>query len=257
MRPWCARGSDASREYNPPIVSLIPEFEQGRFTAETPVPTWGPILRRLEIASEWARSPVLDVGAGTGWLALHLAAWGFEVTASDFDERARENFQANAAIIGRDIPIAKENVSALTYADEQFESLFCISVLSYVEDLQGALAELRRVLRPGGIAVIGQLNSRGSYALLNDRDPRTLFRRNRYRGDIRQDVEHFHTPGWWEREFAMRFTVVKVIPLEIFSPVIAKVAGYDVDPRWTSADVRLASHLPKGLASEVIYVLRK
>jgi SAM-dependent methyltransferase len=240
------------------VKPLIAEFEAGRFTAETPVPTWAPIRRRLEIAAEWARSPALDVGAGTGWLALHLLEWGYEVTASDYDERARVNFRANAEIAGHDeIAIAKEDVSRLAYADEQFASLFCISVLSYVADLQGALGELRRVLRPGGIAVIGCLNAYGSYAFLNDRDPRTLFRRTRFRNDIRQDVEHFHGPRWWLREFARRFEVVEVIPLEIFSPVIARFFGYDVDPRWTRADVRLASHLPKELASEVIYVLRK
>jgi SAM-dependent methyltransferase len=236
---------------------LIPEFEAGKFTAETPVPTWAPIRRRLEIAAEWARSPVLDVGAGTGWLALHLLEWGYEVTASDYGEDARENFRRNAAIIGREISIAKEDISKLSYADGQFASVFCISVLSHVEDLQGALGELRRVLRPGGIAVVGQLNAYGSYAFLNDRDPRTLWRKNRYRDDIRQDVEHFHAPSWWKREFARRFTVERVIPLEIFSPVIAKFAGYDINPRWTRADVCLASHLPKELASEVIYILRK
>ena len=156
---------------------LIPEFEAGKFTAETPAPTWAPIRRRLEIAAEWARSPVLDVGAGTGWLALHLLEWGYEVTASDYGEDARENFRRNAAIIGREISIAKEDISKLSYADGQFVSVFCISVLSHVEDLQGALGELRRVLRPGGIAVVGQLNAYGSYAFLNDRDPRTLWRR--------------------------------------------------------------------------------
>jgi ubiquinone/menaquinone biosynthesis C-methylase UbiE len=236
---------------------LIPEFEAGRFTAETPVPTWAPIRRRLEIAGEWARSPALDVGAGTGWLALHLLEWGYEVTASDYDEQARNNFRANAEISGHQIPIAREDVSHLSYSDEQFASLFCISVLSYVKDLQGALGELRRVLRPGGIAVIGCLNAYGSYAFLNDRDPRTMFRSNRLRGDIRQDVEHFHAPHWWVSEFARRFEIVEVIPLEIFSPVIARFAGYDINPRWTRADVRLASHLPKELASEVIYILRK
>jgi ubiquinone/menaquinone biosynthesis C-methylase UbiE len=239
------------------MVALIPEFEEGRFTAETPVATWWPIRRRLEIAAKWARDPVLDVGAGTGWLALHLLQWGHDVTAADYSERACENFRANAATAGRDIAIAKEDVSKLSYADEQFASVFCISVLSYVDDLQGALGELQRVLRPGGIAVLGQLNAYGSFAFLNDRDPRTLFRRNRFRGDIRQDVEHFHSPGWWEREFARRFTVLEVIPLEIFSPLIAKLAGYNIDSRWTRADVRLASHLPKELASEVIYILRK
>ncbi len=236
---------------------LIPEFEAGEFTAETPVPTWGPIRRRLEIAQEWARSPALDVGAGTGWLALHLLEWGFEVTASDYDERARVNFQRNAEISGHEISIAREDVSKLSYADEQFASLFCISVLSYVKDLQGALGELRRVLRPGGIAVIGCINAYGSYAFLHDRDPRTLFRHNRFRGDVRQDVEHFHSPRGWVREFARSFEIVEVIPLEIFSPVIARFAGYDVDPRWTRADVRLSARLPKELASEVIYILRK
>ena len=239
------------------MVTLIPEFEERKFTPETPVPTWGPILRRLEIAAEWARDPVLDVGAGTGWLTLHLLQWGHNVTAADYSERARENFRANAAIVGRDTAIAKEDVSKLSYADGQFSSLFCISVLSYVPDLQGALGELWRVLRPGGIAVLGQLNAYGSFALLNDRDPRTLFRRNRFRGDIRQDVEHFYSPNWWKQEFARRFTVLEVIPLEIFSPLIAKLAGYDVDARWTRADVRLAARLPKELASEVIFILRK
>jgi len=239
------------------MVALIPQFERGQFTAETPVPTWWPIRKRLEIAAEWARSPVLDVGAGTGWLALHLRHWGHDVTASDYSERARENFQANAAIAGYELAVGSENVSALSYAEEQFASLFCVSVLSYVEDLQGALGELWRVLRPGGIAVIGCLNAYGSFAFLFDRDPRTLWRENRHRGDIRQDVEHFHGPRWWQREFAKRFTVVEAIPLEILSPAIARFAGYGVNPRWTRADVRLAAHMPKEIASEVIFILRK
>ena len=69
-------------------------------------------------------------------------------------------------------------------------------------DLQGALGELWRVLRRGGSPLFGQLNAYGSYALLNDRDPRTLFRRNRFRGDIRQDVERFPLSRWWKREFS-------------------------------------------------------
>jgi SAM-dependent methyltransferase len=239
------------------MPDLIPEFEQGRLTPETPSPSWWPIRRRLEIASEWARDPVLDVGAGTGWLALHLRHWGYHVTASDYGEAARANFAANAAIVGAELEVGSENVSALSYPDERFASLFCVSVLAYVEDLQGALGELWRVLAPGGIAVVGCLNAYGSFAFLHDRDPRTLWRKNRYRNDIRQDVEHFHGPRWWQRELAKRFTVLDAIPLEVFSPVIARFAGYDVDPRLTRADVRLAARLPKELASEVIFILRK
>jgi hypothetical protein len=48
-----------------------------------------------------------------------------------------------------------------------------------------------------------------------------------------------------------------VVPLEIFSPLFAKVAGSELNPRWTRADVRLAPRLPMELASEVVYVVRK
>jgi ubiquinone/menaquinone biosynthesis C-methylase UbiE len=238
-------------------MKLVPEFEAGQLTAETPVPNWWPIRRRLEIASDWARSPVLDVGGGTGWLALHLAEWGHDVTASDYSDEALANFEANLRITGRRIPITKQDVAHLTYDDEQFASLFCISVLSYVADLDGALRELHRVLQPGGIAVIGCINAFGSFAFLFDRDPRTLFRKTRHRGDIRQDPEHFHGPRWWRQRFARHFTVREVLPLEIFSPVIARFRGYDVPERWTRWDVRIAAHAPKELASEVIFILQK
>ena len=251
----------SSRDASPNAVGdstgLIPQFEAGELNSATPKPNWWPIRRRLEVAAEWARSPVLDVGAGTGWLTFHLAYWGHNVTASDYGDDALANFRENAAILGSRLPIARENVSRLSYPDESFESLFCISVLAYVEDLQGALSELWRVLSPGGIAVIGCLNAYGSFAFINDRDPRTLWRKNRYRNDIREDVEHFHGPRWWKREFSKRFTVLHVLPVEVFSPVIARLGGYDVDSRWTRADVRLAAHLPKEVASEVLYILRK
>lgn len=43
-------------------MELLPEFEAGQLTdAGTRLRNWGPSLRRLEIARQWARSPVLDV----------------------------------------------------------------------------------------------------------------------------------------------------------------------------------------------------
>jgi SAM-dependent methyltransferase len=251
----------SSRDAAPNLVDgedgLIPQFEAGALNGAAPKPNWWPIRKRLEVAAEWARSPVLDVGAGTGWLTFHLAYWGHNVTACDYSQDARANFKENAAIVGSDLQIAHENVSSLSYPDKSFESLFSISVLPYVGDLQGALSELYRVLRPRGVAVVGCINAYGSYAFINDRDPRTLWRKSRSRVDIRDNAHHFHGPRWWKREFSKRFTVLHVIPVEVFSPLIARVAGYDVDSRWTRADVRLAAHLPKEVASEVLYILRK
>lgn len=237
-------------------VPLVPAFAEGRLNAATPRPNWWPILRRLEVARDVARSPILDVGAGTGWLALHLHEWGHKVVASDLDAEARRNFIENMAIAGVDLPIAADDITALPYEDESFETVFCISVLTYVPDLERALREVRRVLRPGGRAVFGCLNGWGSFAFMFDRDPKTGFR-NRPRNDIRQDVERFVLPGWWKARFAEDFEVDRIMPLEVLSPVFARFAGYEIDPRWTRADVRLAQHLPKELASENLFICRR
>lgn len=239
-------------------MKLLPEYEAGSLTdAGTPVPNWWPIRRRLEIAHKWARSPALDIGAGTGWLSLHLRHWGVDVTASDFSDDALAKFQTNLEIVGAHIPISRQDVSELTYEDDRFASLFCISVLPYVLDLDAALAELKRVLARDGIAVIDCNNPYGAYALINDRDPRTLFRKTRDRGGRYPHPHHFHAPRWWERTFSQHFDVLEIMPVEVFSPFVARFRGYDAPEAWTRRDVRLAAHVPKELASDVIYVLRK
>src|SRR3954452_17761066 len=144
-------------------VPLHPAFAAGQLNPETPKPTWWPIVRRLEIAHDVARSPVLDVGAGTGWLTLHMNMWGHDVTASDYGEDARRNFADNMRRVGLDLPIAADDIAALPSEDESFETVFCISVLAYVHDLDGALREVRRVLRPGGRVVFGCLNGYGAF----------------------------------------------------------------------------------------------
>jgi SAM-dependent methyltransferase len=239
-------------------MKLLPEYEAGSLTdAGTPVPNWWPIRRRLEIAHEWARSPALDVGGGTGWLSLHLRQWGIDVTASDFSDDALATFRANVELVGMQIPISQQDVTNLTYEDDRFASVFCISVLPYVPNLDLALRELKRVLAPGGIAVMDCYNAYGTYALINDRDPRTLFRKLRDRGGRYPHPHNFHAPRWWKATFAQHFDVLEVMPVEALSPVIARFRGYDAPEAWTRADIRLAAHVPKALASDVVYILRK
>lgn len=238
-------------------MTLLPAYEAGALTdGGTPIPNWWPIRRRLEIARQWARSPALDVGAGTGWLSLHLRHWGIDVTAADYSDDAVAEFKTNLETTGMDIPVSKQDLARLTYEDDRFASVFCISVLPYVRDLRAALSELERVLAPGGIAVMDCNNPYGAYAFIHDRDPRTLFRSLRDRGGRYPHPHNFHSPRWWKRTFAERFEVLEVIPVEVFSPLVARFAGYDAPQSWTRRDVRLAAHVPKELASDVIYVLR-
>jgi SAM-dependent methyltransferase len=87
---------------------------------------------------------LLDVGGGTGNYALALRDEGWDVVVSD---RSPEML-ARAAAKGLEAVAADSQ--ALPFADASFDALICVSMLHHVDDRPRALAEQRRVLRPGG-----------------------------------------------------------------------------------------------------------
>lgn len=94
---------------------------------------------------------VLDVGAGTGRLALHLAelvgATG-EVLAVDPLADRVELARTRATDNLRVLQARAEDLSAFT--DGQFDAVVFNCVLHWIGDPAAALAEARRVLKPGG-----------------------------------------------------------------------------------------------------------
>jgi SAM-dependent methyltransferase len=87
---------------------------------------------------------LLDVGGGTGNYALALRDEDWDVVVSD---RSPEML-ARAAAKGLETVVA--DAQALPFADASFDALICVSMLHHVDDRSRALAEQRRVLRPGG-----------------------------------------------------------------------------------------------------------
>jgi ubiquinone/menaquinone biosynthesis C-methylase UbiE len=99
---------------------------------------------------------VLDVATGTGLAAaaaLAIVGPTGHVTATDISphmaERARERF-AGAA----NVEVRVENGQALGLADASFDAVLCSLGLMFFPDPARGLAEFRRVLRPGGCAVV-------------------------------------------------------------------------------------------------------
>jgi demethylmenaquinone methyltransferase/2-methoxy-6-polyprenyl-1,4-benzoquinol methylase len=90
---------------------------------------------------------VLDVATGTGLVAQALLARGFRVTGLDQSpemlERARERF-------GDRVELVEGSADELPFADASFDHLTFTYLLRYVDDPAATLAELARVVRPGG-----------------------------------------------------------------------------------------------------------
>ena len=101
---------------------------------------------------------VLDVGCGPGHLANRLARdHGLEVTGLDLDpamiERARANAE-RAVIAERRPSFVVGSVAALPFSDASFDLIVSTLSMHHWADATAGQAEIGRVLRPGGRALI-------------------------------------------------------------------------------------------------------
>lgn len=96
---------------------------------------------------------VLDVGSGPGFLADEMAEEvGPEGAVHGVDPS--ESMLAIAQRRETRVEYATGDALALPYADETFDAAIATQVYEYVTDMPAALAEARRVLRPGGRLLI-------------------------------------------------------------------------------------------------------
>src|SRR5690606_20208321 len=91
-----------------------------------------------------AGKDILEVGCGTG-LILHRAA---EVARSAIGIDLSGGMLAKAA--ARGLRVAQASATALPIADASVDVAYSFKVLAHIPDIEGALREMARVVRPGG-----------------------------------------------------------------------------------------------------------
>ncbi len=108
---------------------------------------------------------VLDVGCGTGSLLFELAdnTAHRHLTGIDASEiyLAAAQAQANAQSAGSRITFQHGDACAMPFAEDSFDAALCQLVLQFVPQPGEAVAEMRRVVRPGGIVAAAVWNSGG------------------------------------------------------------------------------------------------
>ena len=105
----------------------------------------------IELMNIPAEASVLDVGCGSGWASRLMAekASAGSVTGIDIsDEMVQVARESSTAVSNVKFEVA--SAEKLPFADATFTHAFSMESLYYYADIPGALAEIKRVLRPGG-----------------------------------------------------------------------------------------------------------
>jgi 2-polyprenyl-3-methyl-5-hydroxy-6-metoxy-1,4-benzoquinol methylase len=102
------------------------------------------------VMQESRRGRLLDVAAGAGYTSARLRSMGFDVVATDINA---DQFQADGV----------EHVSAdlnrgFPFTDGAFGAVVALEIIEHLENPKLFLRELRRVLQPGGRAVLSTPN---------------------------------------------------------------------------------------------------
>lgn len=100
----------------------------------------------LAVGELSGRTRILDVGCGDGQIARHLAATGATVVGVD----PTWNQLTVAAERAGGPAYARAAAAALPFADASFDAVVACLVFEHIDDLDGAVAEVARVLRRGG-----------------------------------------------------------------------------------------------------------
>jgi len=131
-----------------------------RFWVEAP----HPLITRARLREILEPQPgerVLEIGPGTGYYTLDLAAWVDEEGAIEiFDiqqEMLDHTIRAAAERSLLNVNPTRGDAQELGWDDDTFDAAILITVLGEIPDQDAALREVARVLRPGGRLIVGEL----------------------------------------------------------------------------------------------------
>ena len=97
---------------------------------------------------------VLDIGCGTGFLALRFAEMGHAVTGVDLSPQMIDRASRKAEQAGLKIDLRIGDASALDYGDETYDIVAARHVVWNLPHPERGVAEWLRVLRPGGRLIL-------------------------------------------------------------------------------------------------------
>lgn len=152
---------------------------------------------------------LLEVGCGSGIFLPELAKHAHSLFACDL----HPNLNRTLEMLRREsvqAALVRSNAGMLPYATESMDAIVCMSVLEHLHDLQSPAEEFFRVLRPGGVAIIG--------VPVTNLMTEVILRLSYLSFDARLEDEHVSTHWDVLRVFSQKFLAERVLTIPRLLP---------------------------------------
>lgn len=192
---------------------------------------------------------VLEVGCGTGRVLSRLAPLARRAVGVDLSEGMLAHARA------RGLDVRQGDATALPFDDASFDAAVSFKVLAHVEDLPRALAEMARVVRPGGVVLAELYNARSLRALAKRLGPAG---RIGHRGTKESEVfTRFDTVRSARSALPPELTLERVDGIRVLTPSARLFDVPLVGPLWAATE-RFAARTPiRRLAGFMVLTLRR
>jgi ubiquinone/menaquinone biosynthesis C-methylase UbiE len=141
-------GAESDREHELGTREFFDEVERYRYQQYAP---WMPRLMEFD---HFRGARLLEVGCGMGSDLLQFARGGARCIGVDLTPRSVEITRHRFKLYGADGSFMISDGEHLPFQSESFDVVYSNGVLHHTPDTTGAIREVHRVLRPGGVAKI-------------------------------------------------------------------------------------------------------
>jgi SAM-dependent methyltransferase len=176
----------------PPPPRSVPELGPNAYAAWRNSPV-GRLTEEREtavidaLAGAVTGTSLLDIGCGDGRAARRYAQAGAHVTGIDVSAAMIRAARDHCAGVANPPRFLVGEAEHLPFPDQTFDRVVAVTVLCFVPEPARLFAEAARVLRPGGVLVMGELGRWSLWAAQR--------RIRAWRGDALWRRAHFRTPG--------------------------------------------------------------
>lgn len=134
-------------QHEPGSKQFYLDIETSRYNYEAHV---NEVLDKID----WRGKTVLEIGTGVGTDARNLIARGGVYTGINIDNGSTQISNRALSTFGHPPTVQQASATDMPFEDGSFDVVYCFGVLMCIPEIDRAIAEIRRVLKPGGMILI-------------------------------------------------------------------------------------------------------